>query len=169
MSKSIENTENHSSLDAKELAMYQQAHETRRKWESYIWSWGILVTALVSVMTGFVVIPGKAGTEVTKTVNDVGIEWLRRFTLLLLSTFLASILMNVYRARHLMKKLEITIQDFHKRWHINDLPIVPLEIDRKDKNRLSCFSSTKLSVYAHFLAFLLIAGLTILEFLGWKW
>jgi len=146
-----------------EIAVYQQAHETRRKWESYIWSWGILVTALVSIMAGLLSVPIRTGENVLPVSTSLDLALLRKLTLFLLSMFLASIFLNVYRARCLMKQLESTIKEFHNRWHINDLPIVPLELDQCMPKQQTCLSSTKLSVFAHFLAFLLLTGLTLYE------
>ena len=146
---------------AQEIIVYEQAHETRRRWESYIWSWGILVTALVSFMAALFTGPGRAVEQMLPAFAGLYSATLRKIALLLLSTFLGSILLNVYRARCLMKQLECTIQELHRRWGLNDLPVVPLELDKCRP----ILSSTKVSVLAHLLAFTMIAGITLYEVL----
>lgn len=147
-----------------ELAMYNQAHETRRKWESYIWQWGMVVTALVSFTAVLLVSSTATSIEIILPKDTpLQVLLLRKAILVLLSLFLLSIAFNVYRARQLMKKLDKTITKFHQMHNSLDFPVVPCELDQNSRITVWFLSSTRYSVVAHFLTFLVFFILAIYE------
>jgi hypothetical protein len=143
--------------------MYKQAHETRRKWEGYIWQWGVVVTALVSFSAVLLAAPSKTGGLSSLSEGAPEIVFLGKAMLFLLAIFLLSIALNVFRARQLMKRIERTIVRFHDTFGLTAFPIVPGELD-DSSNRFSWFlSSTRYSVLAHFLAFAVFLSIAIYE------
>ncbi len=116
------------------VEVYKQAHETRRKWEEYIWQWGILSTILVAMFARW-----------PESVNEFLFP--HKFILPLLAGFIFAVFLNVLRARTLMKELEKTIISLHKQMK-NDLPIVPSELDQK-LPYLCKISSTKVVLCCH--------------------
>jgi len=127
---------------------YRQAHETRRKWENYIWQWNIVLTILAAI---FVTLSQSAPPLPS-------FSFPQKVALSVISLFVFTIFLNVFRARVLMKELEKTITAFHSQMGIES-PIVPLELD-KNLSRLKKVSSTKMSACCHFAAaivFLIIA------------
>lgn len=147
-----------------ELEMYKQAHEARRKWEGYIWQWGVVVTALVSFSAVLLAAPSRVGS-LSRLSTDAGpeIAFLSKAMLLLLAVFLFSIALNVFRARQLTKRIDQTIALFHRRFQVSAFPVVPCELDGPP-TRWSCFlSSTRYSVIAHFLAFATFLAVAIYE------
>jgi hypothetical protein len=128
--------------------IYRQAHETRRKWENYIWQWGVLVTALLAISTQFDV------AEVTC------LSIIQKLILTLITLFTFAIFLNVLRARTLMKELEKSIKTMHDLMNFN-IPVIPIELNIKDNSSFRNISSTYFAVICHFITFIAFAGISI--------
>ena len=133
-------------------AVYLQAHETRRKWESYIWQWGILLTVLLSVLLNWREPVSGEFSIVHKLVMST------------IAAFLFAIYLNVHRARVLMKEVERTISEMHQKagcqWDI-----VPRELNRR-MTRFESVSSTRCAAMCHLLAFILCAAIAVYVWFG---
>lgn len=131
-----------------EIEAYKQAHETRRKWEGYIWQYGMIVLALIGFLAGRLS-TGNNNSHFTKA----GI--IEKCVLTLLTLFLGSTFLNVYRARILMKQLEKSIYEMHKKWGLSQA-IIPFELDRLLTKNRHKFSSTRLAILSHLLLFIAV-------------
>lgn len=127
--------------------LYVQAHETRRKWESYIWQWGILLTVLLAVFIGW------------KETSDFHFPLIQKLILTLVTFFVFTVYLNVLRAQKLMKEIEKTISAMHKMADFH-LPIIPLELN-SSLHSWNKVSSTKVAVYCHLLATVVFVFITI--------
>jgi len=78
-----------------EIEAYKQAHETRRRWEGYIWQYGVIALALIGFLAGRL----STGKD-NSSIADLGL--VEKSVLTLLTLFLGSTFLNVYRARILM-------------------------------------------------------------------
>ena len=166
--------------------IYRQAHETRRKWENYIWQWSIVLTILAVVFVQFSptllepntsseptskpsTVSGSASEPVdisepateTAATSEFNLSFSlpQKIILSLIALFVISIFLNVYRARVLMKELEKSISSMHKKIKFN-VPIVPLELD-KPLPYFKKISSTQLSIICHFIAVLVFLSIAI--------
>ncbi len=128
------------------LEIYKQAHETRRKWEGYIWQWGFLLTLLAALFASGTAALGK-------------VILIHKLVLIVLTAFLFSIFLNVLRGRVLMKDVEKTIETIHGLIESN-LPVTPRELDQNSRG-LGRWPSTKVAACCHFGAFLLFFGITL--------
>lgn len=126
---------------------YRQAHETRRKWENYIWQWNILLTILAALSVQF-----------SQSLPDK-FSLPQKVIASLMTLFVFAMFLNVYRARVLMKEIEKSISDIHKQMRMTS-PIVPLELDR-DLPRYKKISSTRMATYCHLVAVFVFLGITI--------
>lgn len=131
------------------IEAYRQAHETRRKWENYIWQWNIVLTILAAIFV----------TLSQSTSPSPSFSFPQKVALSVISLFVFAIFLNVFRARVLMKELEKTITAFHSQMGIES-PIVPLELD-KNLSRFKRISSTKMSTYCHFAAAIVFLIITL--------
>lgn len=129
------------------VALYVQAHETRRTWEKYIWQYSILLTVLAALFLQW--------TEPTGGL----FSFTQKLILTIETMFVFSIFTNVLRARELMKEIEVSIHLFHR--HLGcDIPLVPLELN-KQMSWFRSISSTKIAMVVHFIALLIFVSLTI--------
>ena len=141
-----------SEVKSHEIEVYTQAHETRRKWESYIWQYGMIVLALIGFITG------QIGSDSSDYLKNIGI--LEKGILTLLTIFLLSTFLNVYRARILMKNIEKTINNIHRDWDIN-YNTVPCEIDKVIPCKCHKISSTFVAILSHFLLLVFSFAVTV--------
>lgn len=134
------------------IERYKQAHENRRKWEGYIWQWGVLLTVLAALFAGF----GKS----IKDVADLSPEgrFAQRLVLSLVSAFVIAISLNVWRARELMKALERALSDFDPGQ--GNLPTTPRELDSRYPPKLKV-SSTFFAFLCHLAACAVFVYLTV--------
>ncbi|MEU1784100.1 hypothetical protein ABZ545_32180 [Streptomyces abikoensis] len=139
------------------IERYEQAHENRRKWEGYIWQWGVLLTVLAALFAGF----GKSIKEVAEQSSEGRIA--QRLVLSLVSAFVIAISLNVWRARELMKALEKALAEFDA-GH-GSLPTVPRELDTRYPPRLGV-SSTFVAFLCHLLACAVFVYLTVCVWLA---
>jgi hypothetical protein len=131
------------------LEVYKQAHEIRRKWENYIWQWGILLTILAAIFV-----------KCTEPTTDF--TFIQKIILSLVACYVFTIFLNVLRARVLMKELEISIHNMHIEMK-NKYPIVPLELN-ESLSGLKNISSTKIAMFCHLVSALVFA---IIAFYAW--
>lgn len=136
--------------------IYRQAHETRRKWENYIWQWSIVLTILAVV---FVQFAPSLINPTTGTDTAIPFSLPQKIILSLIAAFVVSIFFNVFRARILMKELEKTIASLHDEIGFA-LPVVPLELDKLLPS-YKRISSTKFSIYCHFVAVIVFVSIAI--------
>lgn len=129
------------------IEIYKQAHETRRKWESYIWQYGFLITVLSAFMVKW---------SDLKLV--IGLP--EKLVLTLVTMFVSAMFLNVQRARILMKSIEKSIAEMHLVMG-NNIPTVPFELN-KGLNRFNSISSTKYAVYIHFVAVVILFIVTVI-------
>ena len=144
--------------EAHELEAYKQAHETRRRWEGYIWQYGVIALALIGFLAGRLSGMGVNG-------QSIKLDFTGKCVLTLLSLFLGSTFLNVFRGRILMKQLEKTIAAFHAQWG-QTLPIIPLELDKELTPNYLTLSSTRLAVWSHLFLFvtsLILTGIVWLS------
>lgn len=134
------------------IERYKQAHENRRRWEGYIWQWGVILTVLAALFVGF----GKSIKEVA-TLSPEG-RFAQRLVLSLVTAFVIAISLNVWRARELMKALERAIGDFDTGQ--GKLPTTPREIDSQYPPRLKV-SSTFVAFLCHVAACAVFIYLTL--------
>jgi hypothetical protein len=144
-------------LSLKEI--YTQAHETRRKWENYIWQWNIVLTILAAVFVQFAPSLSGSTTDTEHTLTSIYFSWPQKMVLSLIALFVLAIFFNVFRARVLMKELEKTISSLHNEIGFT-LPVVPLELD-KSLPLFKRISSTKLSTYCHLAAVIVFISIAI--------
>jgi hypothetical protein len=121
----------------------------------------MLATGLMSFLV--LRLPGQQGNAVLLNLGPV-----EKLALTMLTLFLGSVFLNVYRGRLLMKQLDVTISAFHEQWGF-ELPIVPCELDTKLKRSHHTFSSTRIAALAHFLLFACAAVLTTMAWTHWQW
>jgi hypothetical protein len=137
------------------LEVYRQAHETRRRWEGYIWQYAVVLTVLVaffsqsSIFDAFAPTPGTIGT----------FSLVQKVVFTLVALFVVSIFANVYRARSLMKALENSIAELHHLLSV-DVPVVPFELSAGLPRRQR-ISSTGIAVACHFLAAVAFVALAV--------
>lgn len=138
-------------LDPIVIEQYKQAHENRRRWEGYIWQWGIILTVLAGLFAGF-------GQSVANQTRAPQVS--QRFVLTLVTAFVFAIAFNVWRARHLMKVLERALMDFHTSIGHTEVPTVPRELDARYPPRMKV-SSTLVGFICHTAACAVFVYLTI--------
>lgn len=155
------------------LEVYRQAHELRRKWESHIWQWSVVVTGLAAFY---------AYVRKVKPLED---SWNSVILLALLTLFFLAAAFNVLRSRFLMKSIEQSIIDFHNKMHsfAKDFPfpMIPRELDRRAMkphggdpvwkaclNWINLRSSTMFAVIFHFAAFVTFLFMTVRELLAMR-
>jgi len=129
-----------------EIEAYRQAHETRRKWENYIWQWSILLTVVAAVFSMW----KEASLALSRP---------HKVVLFLLAFFVLMISLNVWRARVLMKRVEKTICELHSDmgYEWSKYPVIPYEIDKDPEFKPKRYwykriSSTRVAVYCHLAA-----------------
>jgi hypothetical protein len=130
---------------------YKEAHETRRRWESYIWQWGILVTVTAALIM-----------NATQLPNEFSL--FQKLLMSVLTLFVASIWLNVYRARVLMKEIEKTIVQMHRDAGV-EYKILPSEID-VGMSRIRRPSSTLVAVWCHFATFVVMLVFCVALWIG---
>jgi hypothetical protein len=117
------------------VEMYRQAHEMRRRWEIYIWQYGLFATAVAAFLFNVI----DFSTESFPIFQKVIVSLVALFSL--------TILTNVYRARELMKEIEISIKRIHNQAGY-DFAIVPLELNDRMRG-LRRISSTRIAFLAN--------------------
>jgi hypothetical protein len=140
------------------IEMYKQAHENRRKYEGYVWQWGVLLTVLAALFVGLGVSPGQALGPAD------GLEMPQRVVISLVSLFVILIAVNVWRARQLMKSIERALADFHARYG-HSLPTVPSELDVVYRRRVRV-GSTLVALICHVAACAVFLYLTAYAWVG---
>ena len=126
------------------LEVYRQAHETRRRWEGYIWQYSLILTVLAAFLA-------------QNALLAPSFTVVQRIILSLLALFVIAIFANVLRARSLMKKVEKTISQLHADLGAN-YRVVPLELN-ESLPWYERISSTKIAVICHLIACIVFVGL----------
>ncbi|MFD4659680.1 hypothetical protein ACFWP2_29095 [Kitasatospora sp. NPDC058444] len=134
------------------IERYKQAHENRRKWEGYIWQWGVILTVLAALFAGF----GKSIKDVSELSPEGRLA--QRLVLLLVTSFVIAISLNVWRARALMKTLERALEKFNP--DQEELPTTPRELDAKYPPKFKV-SSTFVAFACHVAACVVFVYLTV--------